>query len=542
VVGYPQEGRSDVLQAADIDDVPTLVEVAQSQGATVLETRYAFTTPNHQPFPATQPSDTIPASVLTNISKTERYNFLVALAKALQEFRTKHRSSTKKDRDALAKLVKAIRQCVMVAIPQWQMTKATPYTIRSVQPIDRMKELVDLFFAIDRPDLCITLRENISADKDLGYSTRLEFAKTLQVQLAQLSDTETTADDTRKTLENAIRATLQDAVPKWEGYIFVVSMMQPSMQQYFSHHYVEGETSPSNPTAPNRKTNRVCEFVDLCLTVGDLAPCVTLFDRILGDSAAKDDRSIDETFGVVFVPLIPQLKATLSKHNVPITSQPFASFFKLVISLYLMRILGPKTPKTIIPVLPTRTAGCRACTECTKCKQLSAFLNNPKASIPFRASLATRKHVESEIVRAKISDIVTTETVKGGSPHTLLVTKRAEPLAQLRWREAKGKAEAFLRSVAAGEELKHLMAERYNDTAWAIQGRKVFPAPGSWTVAGVRAGDPIGFFPGHPVPAPAAHATTSSSAPIASGSAPTNPNAFAGTKRKRVQPVRNAAP
>ncbi|TEB31952.1 hypothetical protein FA13DRAFT_1791245 [Coprinellus micaceus] len=402
-------------KAADIDDVPTLVEVAQSKGATVLET-----------------------SILTNISKTESYNFLVALAKALQEFRTKHRSSTKKDRDTLAKLVKAIQQCVM--------------------PIDRMKELVDLFFAIDRPDLCITLRENISADKDLGYSTRLEFAKTLQVQLAQLSDTETTADDTRKTLKNAIRATLQDAVPKWEGYIFIVSMMQPSMQQYFSHHYVEGETSPSNPTAPNRKMNRVCEFVDLCLMVGDLAPCVTLFDRILGDSAAKDDRSIDETFGVVFVPLIPQLKATLSKHNVPITSHS-----------------RPKTPKTIIPVLPTRTAGCRACTEC---KQLSAFINNPKASIPFCASLATRKHVESEIVRAKISDIVTTETVKDGSPHTLLVTKRAEPLAQLRWREAKGKAEAFLRSVAAGEELKHLMAERYNDTAWAIQGRKVFPAVG----------------------------------------------------------------
>ncbi|TEB22351.1 hypothetical protein FA13DRAFT_1799012 [Coprinellus micaceus] len=402
-------------KAADIDDVPTLVEVAQSKGATVLET-----------------------SVLTNISKTESYNFLVALAKALQEFRTKHRSSTKKDRDALAKLVKAIRQCVM--------------------PIDRMKELVDLFFAIDRPDLCITLRESISADKDLGYSTCLEFAKTLQVQLAQLSDTETTADDTRKTLKNAIRATLQDAVPKWEGYIFVVSMMQPSMQPYFSHHYVEGETSPSNPTAPNRKMNRVFEFVDLCLMVGDLAPCVTLFDRILGDSAAKDDRSIDETFGVVFVPLIPQLKATLSKHNVPITSHS-----------------RPKTPKTIIPVLPTRTAGCRACTEC---KQLSAFINNPKASIPFCASLATRKHVESEIVRAKISDIFTTETVKDGSPHTLLVTKRAEPLTQLRWREAKGKAEAFLRSVAAGEELKHLMAERYNDTAWAIQGRKVFPTVG----------------------------------------------------------------
>ncbi|KAJ3502311.1 hypothetical protein NMY22_g18628 [Coprinellus aureogranulatus] len=134
--------------------------------------------------------------------------------------------------------------------------------------------------------------------------------------------------------------------------------------------------------------------------------------------------------------------------------------------------LFPLSFNSCLPGATNVTAGCNRCPEC---KQLKDFLANAESTeIRFVTAQKTRSHLELYISVAGISNFVTTETIKRGTPHTLLVAKRPEFAAQLTWNKAQGDATAFVRSVAEGQELKEIMRERYDDVLSALQGTKAF--------------------------------------------------------------------
>ncbi|KAJ3520338.1 hypothetical protein NMY22_g12800 [Coprinellus aureogranulatus] len=428
--------------AMDVDDVLTLVGFVQSRGPAILE-----------------------ASVLPNADQVNTYMFLVALAKAIQDHRESAPSLVKKEKDAASRLAKTVRQCITLAIPQWQVAKSRPYDSTEDKSIRRIKELVSLCFITGQADLCASLDDSIPPDAT--YPTRFAFAKSLHRHLV---DHPSLPEHTSKILRDIVQATLQEAAPKWEENLWVES-------RYSSAIYGFRDDSTYNPKAPNERTNRICELVDLCCTIGKLEPCVAIFDTLLEDHKESSSKGrIASRFKEIYRPLVFQLKLVLAKHGRLLTEEPFAPSLKLVVSMYLTSVLGPVTPKTVASNIPTRQVGC-GFGSCNECKQLQKFVNDSTSLLTFRARQDIRKHVETQISKARIGDIVTTETSQYGVPRTLSVNKRPKVVEQMVFKEEKERATEFLKSVGSKDELKSIMGERYKDMKMALEGTNLFATP-----------------------------------------------------------------
>ncbi|TEB31950.1 hypothetical protein FA13DRAFT_1584402, partial [Coprinellus micaceus] len=285
--------------------------------------------------------------------------------------------------------------------------------------------------------------------KDATYASLINFAKALHTGLPKVLSME---EGKRSSIRVVIGKSIEAAIPKWEVRLHIPGPANPGYTYSYGYRAAPSVPTPVDPRAPNVKTNRICELVDLSFALDDLGICTALFNELLRLPSGVD---ADTRFKEVFTPLMPQLRATLLKHGRAVTSEPFASFFKHSVSMYLAHILGPRTPKTITPSLPTRTAGCNTCNEC---KQLKAFVNNGTPTLQFRAVQRTRTHLEQEIAKARIGDIVTTAMVTNlGTPYTLVVSKRPEVISQLTWKENQSEAVKFVRSVADDAELKVVM-------------------------------------------------------------------------------------
>lgn len=408
-------------------------------------------------------------TILANqASKTGTFESRIAFAKTLLDHLNKL-PKTDENAGKREEFAKAIRICVSAAISHWGQGPAAGNDAQ----LKRVRELVPFCFDIGQPSLCVTFFNAVR--QAVMYEVLMELAKTLNAQVPRL---ENMAEDPqlKANLHKVVRLSFESAASKWE-----VGLQLPSPYSGIGYGYgrygamVHVPQTPAN--GPNVKTNRVCEFIDSCFALGDLSPCIALFNALL---KLPPQVTYDTRFTQVYTPLIPQLKSTLAKHGKSITTEPFASFFRFVISLYLTHILGPKTPSSIPAVIPTRSAGCNACSHC---KELKAFLNDANKEIRFCAVQAVRTHLEKEIARARIGDIVTTETIRGRSPYTLLVTKRPEILAQLTWKKTQADAAAFVRAVAEDSELKKIMPDRYHDVVRAVQGTKKFTSPASCIIA-----------------------------------------------------------
>ncbi|KAJ3532052.1 hypothetical protein NMY22_g7900 [Coprinellus aureogranulatus] len=473
--------------AANTSDIPLVIQFVQNRGV-----------------------EAFAGSLTRSTQKTRSYEFLVALTHALHDCEASVEAG--KEKPAIVDLV---HRCVVLAISEWHVV-AQPRTSygynyqNATVKTERLPELVNLCFKIGQPDLCIKLYESLP--QNASFLVHFELAKALHGRLAK----DTLAESTRATLANVVRSSLEAAIPKWEEGLSVPS----------SRDWQSGRTQVStNNITPNFKTNRICDILDVCFNIGDKELCVVLLDRLLQPLA--NNSRVQERFEEIFIPLVPQLKPVLAKHGMSITSEPFRSFFKAIVSSYLSSILTPHIPKKLTSALPTRNAGCGRCSECG---QLKAFINNSAPNICFQLHMNIRKHIEAEITKARISDIVTTETVKYSSPHTLVVTKRPELVAQLAWKEAQANASQFLKNVGNEDELKRIMGERYNDVGMALRGTKAFT-----TTAGdlainqnpSSAGGSLGSTGGSQTGAASSTSTSVLEAISASG------EAVAGRKRKR---------
>jgi hypothetical protein len=384
---------------------------------------------------------------------------------------------------------------------------------------ERIVELVELCFDVDEPNLCTSIYNLVY--KDATYASLVNFAKALHTGLPKVLSME---EGKRSSIRVVIGKSIEAAIPKWEVGLHIPGPPNPGYTYSYGYRAAPSVPTPVDPRAPNVKTNRICELVDLSFALDDLGICTALFNELLRLPSGVD---ADTRFKEVFTPLIPQLRATLLKHGRAVTSEPFASFFKHSVSMYLARILGPRTPKTITLSLPTRTAGCNTCNEC---KQLKAFVNNGTPTLQFRAVQRTRTHLEQEIAKARIGDIVTTATVTNlGTPYTLVVSKRPEVISQLTWKENQSEAVKFVRSVADDAELKVVMGERYEQTLWAVHGQQVFTLTGNAVIA--------------PGPVRNSSVATSSAPPTASTSGSSTAahaaSTPAGTKRKQREQPKN---
>ena len=210
----------------------------------------------------------------------------------------------------------------------------------------------------------------------------------------------------------------------------------------------------------NSTISRILQLVSLCITTGDMAACRRL---ILVIVRSKTDPAI--RFQSLYKPLIPQLRQLLEEHHIDLCSSPFGDFMRILIGLHLNAILGPKPRMSAVKI---RKVGCG----CYECNQLDAFLlsNTVKAQYPLRQD--RRMHLERQALRAP--DLVTFHTVRSGSPHTLVVTKKPEVAAVLQWQTRQMEARTFLSSIGDANVIATIMGPRYEDVQKALDGTQEF--------------------------------------------------------------------
>ncbi|RXW16749.1 hypothetical protein EST38_g9103 [Candolleomyces aberdarensis] len=208
--------------------------------------------------------------------------------------------------------------------------------------------------------------------------------------------------------------------------------------------------------------------MELCKAVLD-----TVCRAVDGDPATIKARFKD------FLTLVPAVRSmVLEGDAAEVATEPFRSFFRKMISAYLVHVLGTKEN---FPPLPRLTIGCGKLLECSNCPTLDAFLNDLSTTeLTFNKRI---DHIQDRIRAAggKVSDRITFEIVRTSGPRksktiytSLLVKKCPEVLAEYTWKGRQGRARAFLEGVWDDEELEKIMGERYEDVLKAVGGEKPF--------------------------------------------------------------------
>lgn len=221
-----------------------------------------------------------------------------------------------------------------------------------------------------------------------------------------------------------------------------------------------GRYSIHTPAASNdQRAQTSIDMVDLCLSVGLNSSCQPILHALI-----KTNGYTANKFSTLYNPLIPLLRQTLEKHQVPITTPPFSNFLRRLIGLYLRDLLGSKEP--LIPQMPKVGCGCG------DCAPLDGFLKSTQAEYQFKAGQGRRHHVEHQL--SPVSHIVTFQTIHQGNPHTLSIRKRPEITEGYQWKKRQSKAKAFLASVGDESLVKEIMGEVCDDVQKALSGIKPF--------------------------------------------------------------------
>ncbi|KAF6756355.1 hypothetical protein DFP72DRAFT_893947 [Ephemerocybe angulata] len=403
------------------------------------------------------------ASTLPIISNTATYDFTFALAKALED--NNQGEIAEETNQALVTLV---RQCLLnltgfvgfcmsineidvcitfthfkddSAIPSWAQTLMGEalLSVTAGEPLDVPK----LLWIIQYKGIKC-LHESVLKQPG-SYEFWIAFAKALIEEKEKLSRTPARPVESIADYAAVITKCLARGAPMWRGqYCF---------------------------NARNAQVNRIINHIDVCITSGELSPCVVLFNSVLEIPAPTSSiPDVATWFRDLQIPLIQYVKALLRKRGKSISLEPFRSYFEIIISLYLARVLGC-TPLTAFPTLPAHMVGCGRCQDC---KKLDVFARDNTRELRFQAKANVRKHLEDEIYCANIDRLVATETDGSGKPHTLVVRKSRVVQAALNWVAAKAQAIQFVGLVGDDEEVKRLMPERYGDVTEALQGTKTF--------------------------------------------------------------------
>lgn len=231
-------------------------------------------------------------------------------------------------------------------------------------------------------------------------------------------------------------------------------MSRPIGGLYGGHYSIHPPAASNDQRA---QTSNV--MVDLCLSVGLNSSCQPILHTLIKTKGYTANK-----FKTLYNPLLPLLRQTLEKHQVPITTPPFSNFLRRLIGLYFRDLLGSKEP--LIPQMPKVGCGCG------DCAPLDGFLKSTQTEYQFKAGQGRRRHVEHQL--SPVSHVVTYQTIHQGNPHTLSIRKRPEIVEGYQWKKRQSKAKAFLASVGDESSVKEIMGEVYNDVQKALDGVKSF--------------------------------------------------------------------
>lgn len=275
-------------------------------------------------------------------------------------------------------------------------------------------------------------------------------------RLAEPLDVDASVSETAsvsKRVDNLIKECLKAAASQWNAGVALTTYPYHSLYR--------------QPTVPSPSTvDRIVEIVEHAIARSDSDICRLLFVEIIKSPGANTSTS--KKFQELYEPLIPCLRAVLSRKSQDICQPPFLDFMQIIIGLYLCDVLGRRDQ---ISNADLRKIGCGS----PDCAPLDRFILDPTTtSTVFRLVQHRRTHLECQLARAH--DLCIHTTIRSGSPHGLQVTKLPVVIAASTWANRQKAARAFLSLIGPDNVLSSIMGTRYSDVENALNGVRHFGA------------------------------------------------------------------
>ncbi|TFK25348.1 hypothetical protein FA15DRAFT_755871 [Coprinopsis marcescibilis] len=357
-------------------------------------------------------------SVLPNLSgKSVKLDFWMDFAKALQE----NKASIPTTKTSIT-VDDFIHNCMNAAATTYSTAQAgsVPHLITIAKTIG-LKVLDDSVIP-----------------KVISQKSTFEFwmalAKGLDDNRAHLPTDETVSVDSLA--EECINA----AVPQWRSGI------NPT-----HHYHYHSANSTRLEDIRAERVAPVIQIFEFCVKTKLLTPCGAVLSDVLnkGDTSKDMETKFDDTC----TPLVKLLKATLAKLKQDIASPPFGTCVRNLTRILLADILGRKGTLQAAPA-PLRQVN----------------FSRPQDTGESESANASRIEVEASAYLCSF------ETIKAGSPHTLVVRKSAGVVAVRKWEGKVEKTKLFLAGVGNEGELKRLFGvEGYETVRKAVSGEQAFP-------------------------------------------------------------------
>ena len=207
-----------------------------------------------------------------------------------------------------------------------------------------------------------------------------------------------------------------------------------------------------------QRVDRMVVFIELCLLTRQMDICRAFLDRIWNVSGELVNK-----FDTIYTPLVPELCKLLQKTNTDICAPPFIDFFRLVISYYLCHLLGTK--EQLVQLI--RKIGCG----CGDCQELDRFIAGKESQHTFRLVQKRRSHLENQMNQAR--DLVTHETMRSGSPHSLVATKTPAAVTASAW-DCRIQVINGMFSAIGAKNVEKIMGNRFVDVCKAVKGEVAF--------------------------------------------------------------------
>lgn len=293
------------------------------------------------------------------------------------------------------------------------------------------------------------------------YTSNVDFIVTFLTGLFRASE----GNKVRfEVVQNIFRDILGDVIPDLYLQYGQVNREQPrdefAKRRRYEHDRYGSQITDQSPrlmTAENLATLfHHCEKLRLSHEISQLADKIVLHGP---------DANV-ATFEHILLPLFKQLPPSVERESNMADTHSYTQLFCTSLSSYIKTYVQspPQKPKG----LESQPRGCSL--YCEDCVKLDAFLKHPdRSKALFSVNGSRRDHIEERLNHGSC----VTETIKGGTPYTLVVMKKGTEWADSMkdWKQRCGVALKAVEEIGL-EKLGGLLGEGWEDTVGlrAIRG------------------------------------------------------------------------
>ncbi|KDQ12005.1 hypothetical protein BOTBODRAFT_57070 [Botryobasidium botryosum FD-172 SS1] len=196
--------------------------------------------------------------------------------------------------------------------------------------------------------------------------------------------------------------------------------------------------------SPFKKASALVDMLELCYETGNRPCFVDVLSPLLNNEPLTAE--LLESFILAFLPAIAKF---LSAHQVDPTADPFASFYKQVVTTWTRGVLGSKPAAMSSYMNSIRTIP----SHCDLCKSVIRFLtlSTDKSLYLDRIGAPGAKHLEQQLNKSTVHTMATWKTIMS-TPRGFHVVKNNTAFVGLLWLARQQQGLRALKSISAGDD------------------------------------------------------------------------------------------